>query len=146
MGCYSGFGRHDYAFITLTCQKLVCLVEEKSDDNESVNSHSSVKMHDHNFTHNSTNFSNTFNPQSLCTLQRFRASRNTPRTDYMGKNSTVAPRGFVLHNTPSYAYIQYCYYQSEHKCDTCHMSYRHIYAIDLHNWLLPSTLTKLSWR
>ncbi|KAI0377095.1 hypothetical protein F5Y04DRAFT_265016 [Hypomontagnella monticulosa] len=128
----------NHAFIILTCQKLVRVIEDDSSDDESddddddgrsVKSHSSVKTigkklskwfsrkkkteaattsatlesglkppltPGHSFTHQPTGFSDVFNPNTLCTLQRYHASPNTARTEYMEKHSALAPRGVAV--------------------------------------------------
>jgi Mg2+ and Co2+ transporter CorA len=46
--------------------------------------------------HQATGFSDVFNPQTLCTLQRYRASPNEARTDFMERHSALAPRGLAV--------------------------------------------------
>ncbi|ORY68511.1 uncharacterized protein BCR38DRAFT_335848 [Pseudomassariella vexata] len=46
--------------------------------------------------HQATGFSDVFNPNTLCTLQRYRASSNDARTDYMERHSALAPRGLAV--------------------------------------------------
>ncbi|KAI1410539.1 hypothetical protein F5Y13DRAFT_181239 [Hypoxylon sp. FL1857] len=130
----------NHAFIILTCQKLVRLLEDDSSDDESDDdvrsvrsvrsnkSHSSVrsaarkfrrwvtrKKVEHptaaailesgtqpqhsrspSFKHQATGFSDTFNPNTLCTLQRYHASWNSARTEYMEKHSALASRGLAV--------------------------------------------------
>ncbi|KAI2623910.1 hypothetical protein GGS26DRAFT_565137 [Hypomontagnella submonticulosa] len=47
-------------------------------------------------THQATGFSDVFNPNTLCTLQRYHASPNTARTEYMEKHSALGPRGVAV--------------------------------------------------
>ncbi|KAI1393357.1 uncharacterized protein F4822DRAFT_384406 [Hypoxylon trugodes] len=127
----------NHAFIILTCQKLVRLVEDdsssddESDDARSVKSNKSLRSMKtvskkarrwfgrkkvehptttamlekgikppltpgHSFTHQPTGYSDVFNPNTLCTLQRYHASPNTARTEYMEKNSALAARGVAV--------------------------------------------------
>ncbi|KAI4861896.1 hypothetical protein F4820DRAFT_432173 [Hypoxylon rubiginosum] len=127
----------NHAFIILTCQKLVRLIEDDSSDDESDDDGGSIRSNDsrssirtmsrkfkrwftrkkiehptaasvlesgtrpipatgHNFTHQPTGFSDVFNPNTLCTLQRFHASPNSTRTEYMEKHSTLASRGLAV--------------------------------------------------
>lgn len=50
----------------------------------------------HSFTHQPTGFSDVFNPNTLCTLQRYHASPNTARTEYMEKHSAMVSRGVAV--------------------------------------------------
>lgn len=50
----------------------------------------------HEFAHQPTGFSDVFNPNTLCTLQRFHASPNSTRTEYMEKHSALASRGLAV--------------------------------------------------
>ncbi|KAI5867924.1 hypothetical protein GGS23DRAFT_543214 [Durotheca rogersii] len=50
----------------------------------------------HSFSHEPTSYSDVFNPNTLCTLQRFHASPNATRTEYMEKHSALAPRGVAV--------------------------------------------------
>ncbi|KAI1758613.1 hypothetical protein GGR53DRAFT_516508 [Hypoxylon sp. FL1150] len=128
----------NHAFVILTCQKLVRLIEDDSSDDDSdgddrgsvksSNSHASIKSltrklkrwltrkkiehptaasvlesgtrqtgtPGHEFTHKPTGFSDVFNPNTLCTLQRFHASPNSTRTEYMEKHSALAARGLAV--------------------------------------------------
>lgn len=47
-------------------------------------------------THQATGFSDLFNPNALCTLQRYHAAPNAARTEYMEKHSSLAPRGLAV--------------------------------------------------
>ncbi|KAI0829495.1 hypothetical protein F5Y06DRAFT_290832 [Hypoxylon sp. FL0890] len=126
-----------HAFIILTCQKLVRLLEDDSSDDESDDdarsarsskSHSSVRSvarkfrrwfsrkkvdepmvaemlesgtqpqlsHNQSFKDQATNFSNAFNPNTLCTLQRYHASWNSARTEYMERHSALASRSLAV--------------------------------------------------
>ncbi|KAI1486001.1 hypothetical protein F5X96DRAFT_278919 [Biscogniauxia mediterranea] len=131
----------NHAFIIMTCQKLVRLVEDDSsssssssededdDDRRSVKSRSSSKnpiakmkkwvkgkkkprptttsnmmekgmkttlTPSHSFTHEPTRHSEVFNPNTLCTLQRYHAAPNAARTEYMEKHSALGPRGLAV--------------------------------------------------
>ncbi|KAI1465248.1 uncharacterized protein F4812DRAFT_440226 [Daldinia caldariorum] len=122
----------NHAFILLTCQKLVRIVEDDSSDNESSDDEKSVRRESkglggwfyrqsghisghmakgetmlesgamqmprpiRRFTHQPTNLSNVFNPNTLRTLQRFHASPNSARTEYMEKNSALVSRGVAV--------------------------------------------------
>jgi Mg2+ and Co2+ transporter CorA len=46
--------------------------------------------------HQATGFSDVFNPKTLCTLQRYRASNNEARTDYMERHSALASSGYAV--------------------------------------------------
>ncbi|CAJ2506769.1 Uu.00g079550.m01.CDS01 [Anthostomella pinea] len=48
------------------------------------------------FTHQPTGFSDVFNPNTICTLQRYHAAPNTARTEYMEKHSALASRGLAV--------------------------------------------------
>ncbi|KAK6949943.1 hypothetical protein Daesc_008266 [Daldinia eschscholtzii] len=118
----------NHAFIVLTCQKLVRIIEDDSSDDESSDDEKSVKKGGkgvrgwfqgksdntmkgdavlesgtrpmpapiRRFTHQPTNLSNVFNPNTLHTLQRFHASPNSARTEYMEKNSALVSRGVAV--------------------------------------------------
>ncbi|KAI0844857.1 hypothetical protein F5Y00DRAFT_266178 [Daldinia vernicosa] len=119
----------NHAFIVLTCQKLVRIVEDDSSDDKSSldeeseksvgkkarrwfrrKSENSTKEEDtalesgtkqtmtpnQSFTYQPTNFSNVFNPDTLRTLQRYHASPNSARTEYMEKNSALVSRGVAV--------------------------------------------------
>ncbi|KAI0481250.1 hypothetical protein GGR56DRAFT_311810 [Xylariaceae sp. FL0804] len=43
-----------------------------------------------------TGVSDVFNPNTLCTLQRYHAAPNAARTDFMEKHSALAPRGLAV--------------------------------------------------
>ncbi|KAI1143639.1 hypothetical protein F5Y05DRAFT_401037 [Hypoxylon sp. FL0543] len=128
----------NHAFIILTCQKLVRILEDDSSDDESDNgdghsvksnkSFSSMKSlarkfshwfsrkkvehptaaailesgtqpqlsRNQSFKHQATGFSDTFNPNTLCTLQRYHSSGNSARTEYMEKHSALASRGLAV--------------------------------------------------
>ncbi|KAI5919276.1 hypothetical protein F4810DRAFT_511190 [Camillea tinctor] len=131
----------NHAFIILTCQKLVRLVEDDSsssssssededdeDDRRSIKSRALSKnpiakmkrwvsgkkrprkpssamlekgmkttlTPSHSFAHEPTRHSEVFNPNTLCTLQRYHAAPNAARTDYMEKNSALGSRGLAV--------------------------------------------------
>ncbi|KAI1658265.1 hypothetical protein F4813DRAFT_59736 [Daldinia decipiens] len=118
----------NHAFIVLTCQKLVRIVEDDSSDDDSSDDEKSVKRGGkkarrwfrrksensvksdivlesgtkststpvQGFTHQPTNLSNVFNPNTLRTLQRYHASPNSARTEYMEKNSALVSRGVAV--------------------------------------------------
>ncbi|KAI0887570.1 uncharacterized protein GGS22DRAFT_186404 [Annulohypoxylon maeteangense] len=123
--------RHDQAFITLTCQKLMRRIEDdgsdESDEARSMESFNSVKStvkkvrqwftseeteppvtpsgvengtspstHRHSATHRRRNFQNVSGPNRLHTLQGYRSSRNTIRTEYMEENSALSSRGLAV--------------------------------------------------
>ncbi|KAI0393124.1 hypothetical protein F5Y17DRAFT_433784 [Xylariaceae sp. FL0594] len=50
----------------------------------------------HSFTHQPTGFSDVFNPNTLCTLQRYHAAPNAARTEYMEKHSALAEKGLAV--------------------------------------------------
>ncbi|KAI1810367.1 hypothetical protein GGS20DRAFT_579931 [Poronia punctata] len=50
----------------------------------------------HSFTHQPTGFSDVFNPNTICTLQRYHAAPNAARTEYMEKHSALATRGLAV--------------------------------------------------
>ncbi|KAI0128571.1 hypothetical protein BJ170DRAFT_334861 [Xylariales sp. AK1849] len=126
----------NHAFVVLTCQKLVRMLDpDSSDDGEdhdmrSVKSHGSMKgtkkglkrwwsswrgdKHTaassttgvengiatqstiDQIEHQATGLSDVFNPKTLCTLQRYRASSNEARNDFMERHSALAPRGLAV--------------------------------------------------
>ncbi|KAI1497783.1 hypothetical protein F5X99DRAFT_395795 [Biscogniauxia marginata] len=129
----------NHAFIILTCQKLVRLIDDDSssssssdddddDDRRSVRSRGPTKgpfkkmsrwvagkrrQHptasaalesgmkssltpSHSFTQEPTRHSEVFNPNTLCTLQRYHAAPNAARTEYMEKHSALGPRGLAV--------------------------------------------------
>ncbi|KAI1798576.1 hypothetical protein F4811DRAFT_547989 [Daldinia bambusicola] len=118
----------NHAFIVLTCQKLVRIIEDDSSDDESSDDEKSIRRGSkgiggwfrrqseyvmkgdavlesgstqmpkpiRRFTHQPTNLSNVFNPNTLRTLQRFHASPNSARTEYMEKNSALVSRGVAV--------------------------------------------------
>jgi Mg2+ and Co2+ transporter CorA len=131
----------NHAFLILTCQKLVRLVNNDSSDSDSsdsedferdrqsTKSHGSMKSvpkkmkrwftgkksqhpttasvlesgtrtgtlaSGHHFTHKPTGMSEAFNPNALCTLQRYHASSNNARTDFMERNSALTARGLAV--------------------------------------------------
>ncbi|KAI2637283.1 hypothetical protein GGS21DRAFT_510841 [Xylaria nigripes] len=50
----------------------------------------------HNFTHRPTGLSDIFNPNTLCTLQRYHAAPNASRTEYMEQHSALAAKGLAV--------------------------------------------------
>lgn len=118
----------NHAFIVLTCQKLVRIVEDDSSDDDSSDDEKSVKTGGkkargwfrrksentmkgdtalesgtqptstpvQSFAHQPTNLSNVFSPNTLRTLQRYHASPNSARTEYMEKNSALVSRGVAV--------------------------------------------------
>jgi hypothetical protein len=50
----------------------------------------------HSVPHIATGFSNTFNPSTLCTIQRYHAAPNAARTEFMEKHSALATRGLAV--------------------------------------------------
>ncbi|KAH8673857.1 hypothetical protein BX600DRAFT_509087 [Xylariales sp. PMI_506] len=121
---------HNHAFLVMTCQKLVLMLDNDSSDDEheddldgySVKSHGSMKGLKRSLTnwwtqkkkknsksnvkratptddylhHQATGFSDVFDPNTLCTLHRYRASSNEARTDFMERNSALASRGLAV--------------------------------------------------
>ncbi|KAI1085436.1 hypothetical protein F5B20DRAFT_518333 [Whalleya microplaca] len=139
-----------HAFIILTCQKLVRLVDDDSssssssdssddegDGRRSVRSMRSEKSYttmrsvrsaakklkrwawgkraehptaasmlekgtkrplatDNGLAHQATGFSDVFNPNTLCTLQRYHAAPNAARTEFMERHSALGPRGLAV--------------------------------------------------
>ncbi|KAI0180545.1 hypothetical protein GGR52DRAFT_531789 [Hypoxylon sp. FL1284] len=127
----------NHAFIILTCQKLVRLIDDDSTDDEGGDDGDSIKSNNsqmsmksmsrkfkrwftrkkashpttasvlesgtkpalatgHHFTHQPTGYSDVFNPNTLCTLQRFHAAPNSTRTEYMEKHSALASKGLAV--------------------------------------------------
>ncbi|KAI1879568.1 hypothetical protein JX265_002522 [Neoarthrinium moseri] len=124
-----------HAFMILTCQKLVRMIDDDSSDDEdardghSVRSHGSKKGIKKNIkrwwsstkekhtatpsasniekgnnipplndilSHQATGLSDVFNPNTLTTLQRYRASSNEARNDFMERHSALASRGLAV--------------------------------------------------
>ncbi|KAI1326641.1 hypothetical protein F5Y16DRAFT_223998 [Xylariaceae sp. FL0255] len=52
--------------------------------------------HSPSFAQQPTGLSDVFNPNTLCTLQRFHAAPNAVRTDYMERHSALAPKGLAV--------------------------------------------------
>jgi len=50
----------------------------------------------HSLTHQPTGFSDVFNPNTLCTLQRYHAAPNAARTEFMEKHSALAAKGLAV--------------------------------------------------
>ncbi|KAI1435155.1 hypothetical protein GGR50DRAFT_658744 [Xylaria sp. CBS 124048] len=50
----------------------------------------------HSFTHKPTGLSDVFNPNTLCTLQRYHAPPNAARTEYMEQHSALAAKGLAV--------------------------------------------------
>ncbi|KAI1827421.1 hypothetical protein F4861DRAFT_363669 [Xylaria intraflava] len=50
----------------------------------------------HSFTHKPTGLSDVFNPNTLCTLQRYHAAPNAARTEYMEQHSALATKGLAV--------------------------------------------------
>ncbi|KAL7626156.1 hypothetical protein AAE478_002926 [Parahypoxylon ruwenzoriense] len=51
----------------------------------------------HSFSHEpTTSYSKVFNPNTLCTLQRFQAPPSTARTEYMERHSALGPKGMAV--------------------------------------------------
>ncbi|KAJ2977687.1 hypothetical protein NUW58_g7734 [Xylaria curta] len=53
-------------------------------------------MRDHSIMDKPTRLSNTFNPEALRTLQRYHATPNMARTEYMEEHSALAARGVAV--------------------------------------------------
>ncbi|KAK9775044.1 putative Magnesium transport protein CorA [Seiridium cardinale] len=127
-----------HAFLVLTCQKLVQMIDPDTSDDEddlfdaySMKSHSSMQglkkkmkrwwwsssrkkddlgnavantleggssippLNDI-LEHQATGLSDVFNPSTLTTLQRYRASSNEARNDFMERHSALASRGLAV--------------------------------------------------
>ncbi|KAI3320388.1 hypothetical protein HD806DRAFT_506200 [Xylariaceae sp. AK1471] len=50
----------------------------------------------HSFAHTPTGSSEAFNPNTLCTIQRYHAAPNAARTEFMERHSALAARGLAV--------------------------------------------------
>ncbi|KAK6864828.1 hypothetical protein PG990_005733 [Apiospora arundinis] len=128
-----------HAFLIMTCQKLVRVVDDDDSDDEGEDGHelhrvksqsswkdmkrglkqwwNTIRQDDYDSANNNislekggprplgdtsrnvrqtTGLSDVFNPNTLCTLQRYHASSNDARTDYMERHSALVARGLAV--------------------------------------------------